>query len=281
MYTSKTAGITQFGFQDKRGYFPYSDRLNQIILDTISDPSIPTIIISCISPHHREIQRVNLKQYTVERVSLSLLDDDNYDKERFYGLIGKQGEDWVRIVPDIEYPDFTVEYIGVEPYVHYFRTEDSMAITKDGILVMYSDEILFTINEILTIGKMAPHYRKMIIRHIPFGVKFYYSPSDKEIKQFEDSDIQSEENDKNPCSGSFQRKEEENRKFIYRDSSNKEKIYLNTIKVFVSFSPETRKKIIFEKIYDELIQKSYEPTRYYNWCLDEEDRLRISKLFIV
>jgi hypothetical protein len=266
MYTSNISNITQFGFQNKQGCFPYSDRLNQIILDTISDPSIPTTIISCISPHHREIQRVNLKQYTVERVSLSLLEDDNYDKERFYGLIGKQGEDWVRIVPDIEYPDFTVEYIGVEPYVHYFRTEDSMAITKEGIVMMCnytSSEVLFTINEILTIGKMAPHYRKMKIRHIPFDVKFYYSPADKEIIKFEDCDIESEGD----------------RKYII--NSQKDKIYLDTIRIFESFSPETRKHILFQTIYDELIQTSHRPNRYYDWCLDVHDQLRISKLFII
>jgi hypothetical protein len=264
MYISDITGIIQFGFQNKQGCFPYSDRLNQIILDTISDPSIPTIIISCISPHHREIQRVNLKQYTVERVSLSLLDDDNYDKERFYGLIGKQGEDWVRIVPDIEYPDFTVEYIGVEPYVHYFRTEDSMAITKEGIVMMCnytSSEVLFTINEILTIGKMAPHYRKMTIRHILFDVKFYYSPIDKDIIRFDNSNIQ--------C--------EEDRKYII--NPQKDKIYLDTIRIFESFSPETRKQMMFKMIYDELIQTSHIPYRYYDWCLDTEDQLRISKLF--
>ena len=266
--TTLSDKITQFGFQNKQGCFPYSDRLNQIILDTISDPSIPTITISCISQHHREIQRVNLKQYIVERINL--LDYDNYDKyyeERFYGLTGKKGEDWVRIVPDIEYPEFTVEYIGVEPYVHYFRTEANMAITKEGIITMYNDtsnEILFTINEIITIGKMEPRHRKMTIRHIPFDVKFYYSLADKDIVRFEDSDIQSELD----------------RKFIYRDNS-KEKIYLDTIQVYVSFSPEERKKIIFETIRDELIQKSYEPSRYYNWCLDEEEKIRISSLFII
>jgi hypothetical protein len=262
------SGITKFGFQNKQGCFPYSDRLNQIILDTISDPSIPTITITCISSHHREIQRVNLKQYIVERINI--LDDDIYDKyyeQRFYGLTGKKGEDWVRIVPDIEYPEFTVEYIGVEAYVHYFRGEAGMAITREGVVTMYnhmSIEILFTINEISTIGKMEPRHRKMTIRHIPFDVKFYYSSKDKEIVRFEDSDIQSEFD----------------RKFIYKDSS-KEKIYLDTIKVFVSFSPEERKKIVFESIRNELIQKSYEPSRYYNWCLDEDEKTRISSLFIV
>ena len=142
-----------------------------------------------------------------------------------------------------------------------------MAITREGIVTMYnntSNEILFTINEIVTIGKMEPRHRKMTIRHIPFDLKFYYSSKDKEIVRFEDSDIQIESD----------------RKFIYRDSS-KEKIYLDTIKVFVSFSPEERKKIIFETIRHELIQKSYEPSRYYNWCLDEDEKTRISSLFIV
>lgn len=265
MYTSDISNITQFAFKSQTGCFPYSDRLNRLILDTINDPNIPSITITCISTHHREIQRVNLKQYTLERVRL--LDDDMNDKERFYDLMGKQGKDWVRIVPDIEYPEFTVEYIGVEPYVHYFRTEANMAITKEGIITMYNDisnEILFTINEIITIGKMEPRHRKMTIRHIPFDVKFYYSSDDKYIVRFEDSDIQTEED----------------RKFIYRANS-KEKIYLDTIKVFVSFSPEERKKIIFNTIRDELIQKSHEPSRHYRWCLDEDDKKRISSLFIV
>ena len=189
------------------------------------------------------------------------------DKERFYDLMGKQGKDWVRIVPDLEFPEFIVEYIGVEPYVHYFRAEASMAITKEGIVTMYNDmssEILFTINEIITIGKMEPHYRKMTIRHIPFDVKFYYSSEDKDIVRFENSDIQTEED----------------RKFIYRANS-KENIYLDTIKVFVSFSPEERKKIIFNTIRDELIEKSYEPSRHFRWCLDEEEKMRISSLFII
>jgi len=266
MYTSNISNITQFGFKSQRGHFPYSDRLNRLILDTISDPNIHSITITCISTHHREIQRIDLKQYILERIRL--LDDDMSDTERFYGLIGKQGEDWVRIVPNIEYPEFTVEYIGVEPYVHYFRAEASMAITKEGIIIMYSniiDEILFTINEIRTIGKMEPRHRKITIRHIPFDVKFYYSSEDKDIVRFEDSDIQTEED----------------RKFIYRDTSNREKVYLDTIKVFVSFSPEKRKKIIFETIRDELIEKSYEPNRHYHWCLDEDDKKRISSLFIV
>ena len=266
MYTSNISNITQFGFKSQSGCFPYSDRLNQTILNAISESNIPSPIVMCISQNHREIQRVNLKQYTVE--CTNLLDGYSYDKERFYGLIGKQGEEWVRIVPDIEYPEFTVEYIGAEPYVHYFREEASMAITKEGILVMYSDifdGILFTVNEIRTIGKLEPCYRKMIIRHIPFDVKFYYSHSDKDIVRFEDSDIQTEED----------------RKFIYRDTSNREKVYLDTIKVFVSFSPEERKKIIFETIRDELIEKSYEPSRHFRWCLDEDDKKRISSLFIV
>ncbi len=126
-----------------------------------------------------------------------------------------------------------------------------------------SSEVLFTINEILTIGKMAPHYRKMIIRHIPFDVKFYYSSTDKEIIRFEDSDVQSEED----------------RKYII--NPQKDKIYLDTIRVFESFSPEKRKQMMFKMFYDELIQTSHRPNRYYYWCLDTEDQLRISKLFII
>jgi hypothetical protein len=100
----------------------------------------------------------------------------------------------------------------------------------------------------------------MIIRHIPFDVKFYYSPLDKEIIRFEDSDIQSED-----------------RKYII--NSQKDKLYLDTICIFESFSPEKRKQMMFKIIYDELIQTSHIPNRYYDWCLDSEDQLRISKLF--
>jgi hypothetical protein len=266
MYTSNISNITQFGFKSQSGCFPYSDRLNQTIINAINDPNIPSPIVMCISQNHREMQRVNLKKYIVE--CTNLLDGYSYDKERFYGLIGKQGEDWVRIVPDIEYPEFAVEYIGNEQFVHYFREEASMAITKEGIIIMYSniiDGILFTVQELVKIGKMEPCYRKMIIRHILFDVKFYYSPADKEIIKFEDSDIESEGD----------------RKFIYRDSSNREKIYIDTIRIFESFSPETRKQIMFKMIYDELIQTSHIPNRYYDWCLDTEEQLRISKLFIV
>jgi hypothetical protein len=264
MYTSNISNITQFGFKSQSGCFLYSDRLNQTIITTINDQNISSITITFISQNHREIQRIDMKNYIVERIKL--LDDDNYNTERFYGLIGKQGEDWVRILPDIEYPEFAVEYIGNEQFVHYFREEANMAITKEGIIIMYSniiDGILFTVQELVKIGKLEPCYRKMIIRHILFDVKFYYSPADKEIIRFEDSDIQSEED----------------RKFIYRDSSNKEKIYLDTICIFESFSPEKRKQMMFKIIYDELIQTSHRPNRYYDWCLDSEDQLRISKLF--
>jgi hypothetical protein len=140
-----------------------------------------------------------------------------------------------------------------------------MAVTNEGVLVMYSDnskEVLFTVSELIRIGKMERHYRQINIRHVPFDVKFYYSPVDKDIVRFEQSDIHTE-----------------NKKYIL--NSKNDKIYLDTIRVFESFSPKTRKRIFFQTIYDELIQKSYEPSRYYNWCLDTEDRFRISKLFIV
>jgi hypothetical protein len=262
MYTSDITGIVQFGIQTTHGFFPYTDRLNNIILNGIRE-NVQKITLTCITPYHREVHMVDIKNFIVER--MYLLDGDTNNKERFYGLIGKRNEQWVRIVPDIEYPEFAIEYIGNEPYAHYFRIEAAMAVTNQGVVVMYSDnsqEVLFTVHELVKIGKMERCYRQLNIRHVPFDVKFYYSPADKNIMRFENSDIQSED-----------------RKYII--NSQKDKIYLDTIRIFESFSPETRKRMLFQTIYDELIQTTHIPNRYYDWCLDTEDRLRISKLFIV
>jgi hypothetical protein len=262
-FTNDISNITQFGIQTPQGCFPYSDRLNQIILESIRE-NIKKVTITCISAYHREVHLVDTRNFIVERIHI--LDGDMNNKERFYGLIGKQSEKWVRIVPDIEYPEFAIEYFRNEEYVHYFRIEAAMAVTNEGVLVMYSDiskDVLFIVNELIKIGKMEKRYREMNIRHVPFDVKFYYSVVDKDIVRFEQSDIHTEEDIK------------------YILNSKNDKIYLDTIRVFESFSPETRKRIFFKTIYDELIQKSYEPSRYYNWCLDTEDRFRISKLFIV
>ena len=71
-----------------------------------------------------------------------------------------------------------------------------------------------------------------------------------------------------------------NREFVY--SSKGEIVYLDSIKsIFESYSPQKRRKIWFETIRDELIEKSHEPSRYYKWCLDIEDMFRIAKLFII
>lgn len=263
MYTSDIHSVTQFGFQTYKGCFPYSNRLNEIILQSVRE-NTPSINITCISSFHREIQIIDLKNYIVERTSV--LDDFVDTKQRYYNLIGKVDHHWVTIVPNIEYPEFVVEFIKNQRIVRYFRIEGAMAVTQDGVIIIYNDnncEILFTVNEIIKIGK-SELIRKMNIRYIPFDMKFYYSPSDKDIVTFTQTNILTDL--------------ESNNLFIYNSKQNK--VFLNTIKIFESFSPEKRKKILFETIQPELISRSHDPYRYFNWCLDEEDKLRIEKIFI-
>jgi len=286
-YATDIREFSEFGFITDSRCYPYNQRTNQIIRESIVRDQA-RIMSHYFGPLHQEVQEIDLQTYIIEKSMILQYDQT----ETFYGLLGKRGDDWIRLVPDLEYTEIVIEYmetkrddpnvnyteIIIKKHVHYARVEGDRIMTKEGVLVGFPKNIQTHIDihdphMILQNGQLSRSNRKFIIRHVPFGVQYYYSPIDQNIMIVRKEDIIHSEK------GSKSASTEECGSYLI--DSRGEHVMLSSIQLFEVFSPEERKRQNFEKIREELIEKTHEPYRVFNWCYDEEDRSRISKNFII
>jgi hypothetical protein len=178
----------------------------------------------------------------------------------------------------IDDPNVNYTEIIIKKDVHYARVEGDRVMTKEGVLVGFPKNIqthmdIHDPHMILKNGQLSRSNRKFIIRHVPYGVQYHYSLIDQNIMIVRKEDII--HSDKGSKSASV----EECGPYLI--DSRGEHVMLSSIELFEVFSPEERKRQNFEKIREELIEKTHEPRRFVDWCLDEEDRSRISSTFII
>ena len=265
MYSNDIKSFREFGFTCKDKTFPYSESINLAIVEAIHHNQT-RMTTYFFGPIHQEVQHIDFRTYLVEK-SMTMQYDQN---ESFYGLSGKKGDEWFQIVPDIEYPEFVVEYTNNDKIVHSCRAEGIRMMTKTGVLVIRPKENFIKIQDmhdpttIRRMGQLCESNRRSTIHHIPFGVQYYYSKKNNIFVSIRKEDIHLVE-ERGP----------------YIIDSDGEKIMLASIELFEVFSPEERKRESFNQIRGELIEKSHHPDRFVDWCLDEEDRSRISRFFII
>lgn len=287
IYDTDIRKFTEFGFITESRCYPYNERTNQIIRESIVRDQT-RVMSHYFGPLHQEVQEIDLQTYIIEKSMILQYDQT----ETFYGLLGKRGDDWVRLVPDLEYTEMVIEYIDtkrddpnvnyteiiIKKHVHYARVEGDRIMTKDGVLVGFPKNIqthidIHDTHMILKNAQLSRSNRKFIIRHVPYGVQYYYSPMDQNIMIVRKEDIIHSEK------GSKSASTEQCGSYLI--DSRGEHVMLSSIQLFEVFSPEERKRQNFEKIREELIEKTHEPCRVFNWCYDEEDRSRISSAFII
>lgn len=236
-------GFKEFGYQTSSGVYSYSQNNNLNILIGIRNSK--SILINNITPSHREVHYIDLFNYIIEK---STILQDTY-KDTYFTLLGRQGEDWVKIVPDVDYPEAVIEFTGSEKTIHYVRIDNHSIVSKNGVIVVFGSKPISDFHDpnlILRISKMNQIERKgegVRLRHIPFGIRYYFSEKDMDMIEV----------DKN--------------------------MDIKGLIIFESFSPEERKRKRFAEIRDELIERTHTPERYFDWCLDIEEKDRISKYF--